>query len=327
MNDIKKNPFLAAYTFVLVVGAAVLGFFAFKAYSGFKEASSEYSKVRGAVDSLKGQDFYPNEKNKSTRTTEVDEFSKQVVKLEGQLVPFQPKLTENLSVPDLQALIRKNIEEVRDSANLGGVALGEADGFRLGMAEPLQFPPRADAVPGLEFQLISARQLADLLITSGIEAIDSMGREPLAVEKPPVVEDPRARIKKESKSKKKEPMIKEDAVIERYPLIATITGDMDSMRNVLNNLAATPEGSVFFSTRYLRLENERKEGPDKEGAEKPAEGEEVGQSISVVLGNESLKMQLVVDAIRFVSREEAAAKAAAKAAAVKEAAKKKKADA
>jgi hypothetical protein len=324
MDDIKKNPFLSAYTALLVIGAAVLGFFAFKAYSGFKEASSEYTSVRSSVDSLKGQDFYPNEKNKSTRTDEVEEFAKQVVKLEGQLAPFQPTLTENLSVPDLQALIRKNIEEVRDTANLAGVTLGEADGFRLGMAEPLQFPPRADAVSGLEFQLIAARQLADLLVSSGIEVIDSMGREALAVEKPPVAEDPKAKKKREKdKGNKMEPLIKEDAVIERYPLIATITGDMDSIRNVLNNLAATPEGSVFFSTRYLRLENESKEGPDKEGAEKPAEGEEGADNVSVVLGNESLKMQLVVDAIRFVSREEAAATAAA----AKEAAKKKKADA
>ncbi|MEZ5325412.1 MAG: Amuc_1100 family pilus-like protein [Verrucomicrobiales bacterium] len=324
MDDIKKNPFLSAYTALLVIAAGVLGFFAYKAYSGYNEATSAYKSVRGSVDSLKGQDFYPNEKNKAARTAEVEEFTKQVAKLEAQLAPFQPERTENLTVPELQLMIRKNIEEVRENANLSGVTIVDSDGFRLGMAGPLTFAPRADAVPGLEFQLIAARQLADLLISSGIDSIDEMGREELSVEKPPVIVDSKKKTKPKKGPVKKEPLLKEDEVIERYPLTAIFTGDMASVRTVLNNLAATPEGSVFFSTRFLRLENEKKEGPDKEGDEKPLDGDEEGaDNVSVILGNESLKMQLVVDAIRFVSREEAEAAAAA----AKEAAKKKKSDA
>jgi len=213
-------------------------------------------------------------------------------------------------VPDLQQNIRKYIEDVRDNANLAGVTIVDSDGFRLGMAKPLTVAPRADAVAGLEFQLMAAKQLADLLIASEVDSIDQMGREELLVEKPPMVEDPKAKKRAASRNKKttkKEPLLKEGAVIERYPISAIFTGDMDAMRNVVNNLASTPEGAVFFSTRLLRIENESKEGPDKEGAEKALEGEdgEVVENVAVILGNEPLKMQLVVDAIRFVSREEA----------------------
>lgn len=316
MDDIKKNPFLSAYVALLVVGAAILGFFAFKAYSGYKEAREEYESVKSSVDSLQNQDFFPNEKNKDARTEEVGEFTKKILKLENELEPFQPERTEGLTVPDLQQMIRKSIEEVRDNANLAGVTIADSDGFRLGMAGPLTIPPRLDAVPGLEFQLIAARQLADLLIASDVDTIDEMGREELPVEKPPVVEDPKARRKtSSSQSKKKEPLLKEGDVLERYPLNAIVSGDMDAIRNVLNNLAATPEGSVFFSTRYLRLENASKEGPEKESEEKASsvEGEEPSDAVTVVLGDEQLKMQIIVDAIRFVSREEAeAAREAAK---------------
>lgn len=313
MDDIKKNPFITGYVAFLVIGAGILGFFAYNAYSGYKDATQAYSSVRGNVDSLKNQEFYPNEKNKASRIEEVEKFSKEVAKLENELQPYQPERTEGLTVPDLQLSIRKNIEEVRDNANLAGVTIVDSDGFRLGMAEPLTFPPRADAVPGLEFQLMGARQLADLLINSGVDSIDDMGREELAVEKPPVVEDPKKKRSNSRNAKpKKEPLIKEDAVVERYPLHATFTGDMDAVRAVLNNLASTKEGEIFFSTRYLRLENQSKEGPDKESDERGSdiEGEE-DSSVSVILGGESLRMQLVVDAVRFVTREEAEAAAAA----------------
>ena len=321
MDDIKKNPFLSAYVAFLVIGAGVLGYFAYNAYSGYKESKQRYDTVKGSVDSLKSQDLYPNEKNKATRTAEVEEFTKQVVKLETELQPYQPERTEGLTVPDLQLAIRKNIEEVRDNANLAGVTILNSEGFRLGMAGPLTIPPRADAVQGLEFQLLAARQLADLLIASEIDSIDEMGREELAIEKPPVVVDPKKRTRS-SRNKKpvKEPLVKEGEVIERYPLNAIVTGDMDSIRNVLNNLGSTGEGSVFFSTRFLRIENASKEGPEKEGEERLAvEGEEDSDGVSVVLGDESVKLQLVVDAIRFVTREEGELK--------KEAAKKAKKDA
>ena len=163
MDELKKNPFISAYVAVLVVGAGILGYLAYNAYSGFQEANQAYTSVKSSVDGLKNQDFYPNEKNQASRAAEVDEFTKKVVKLEAELQPFQPERTADLTVPDLQQNIRKFIEEVRDNANLAGVTIVDSDGFRLGMAKPLTVAPRADAVPGLEFQLMAAKQLADRL--------------------------------------------------------------------------------------------------------------------------------------------------------------------
>ena len=317
MDDIKNNPFLSAYVAILVIGAGVLGFFAYKAYSGYKESVSEYESVKSTVEGLKGQDFFPNAANADARKKDVKEFTEKVKALEATLYEYQPDLSEELDVPSLQQKIRQNIEEVRDSATLEGVEIVNADSFRLGMAGPLTIPPIADAVSDLEFQLTGARQLADLLIASGVTSIDSMGREELKIEKPPVEEDNSSRSRRNrnrNKSNTKEPKVKEEEVIKRYPLNVIFTGDMDAVTNVLNNLGKTEPGSVFLSTRFMRLENEKKEGPEKDFSQSVETiGDEDTDAITSIAGDEAVRVQLIVDAIRFVSREEAeAAKKAAK---------------
>ena len=82
MDQIKENPFLSAYTAVLIIGAGVLGFLCFKSYGDYKDAKADYDSVKSSVEGLKSKEPYPNAKNKKERTEEVARFTEQLLQLE-----------------------------------------------------------------------------------------------------------------------------------------------------------------------------------------------------------------------------------------------------
>jgi hypothetical protein len=307
MDQIKQNPFLSTYVAVLVIGAGILGFLCFSSYGEYKEAEAEYDSVKSSVEGLKGKPIFPNEKNKKARSEEVTLFNQRLLNLEKDTAAYQPPANEITDPAALAREIRSNIEEVRSGADLAGVEIKDAEAFTLGMEGPLAILPREVAVPDLAFQLTAARKLVELAMEAGVTRIESVSREELASEAPPIVEDPRARRSSRTKVVVKEPLVKEGEVIKRYPVILTVTGSMDSIQATLNKIAATED--IFFSVRYPRIESERKVGPDKEGDIENLipDPNNPGPKVHVVLGDEKISAEFHVDAIKFVSREEAEA--------------------
>ena len=161
MDQIKENPFLSAYTAMLVVGAAILGFLSYQAYGNYKEAKESYDSVKRNVASLKNvpEELYPAEKNRKTRTEDVTAFSEELLKLEKEVLAYQPPASEVKDAAELQQKIRTYIEEVRSTADLSGVTITNRDAFALGMEEPLAILPRDAAIPDLDFQLEASKKL------------------------------------------------------------------------------------------------------------------------------------------------------------------------
>jgi hypothetical protein len=106
------------------------------------------------------------------------------------------------------------------------------------------------------------------------------------------------------------PILPEDTVLKRYPFTIKFTGSPRSIEDVMNHLATAKE--QFHAVREIRVENEKKEGPQK-GATTAASNEAVAKKkdSTVVLGGEKVTAWMAVDLLRFLPPGTAPAKSTA----------------
>jgi hypothetical protein len=191
--------------------------------------------------------------------------------------------------------------------------------------------PISGAAPRLSAELDGIVFLANAAMEAGVTGIDSLTREKLSFETekadapasktltPAQQKDAekKAAAAKAAAAKNKAPAAKapagpaiaEGAVIERQPIEITVTGKNRAMLNFLEKLAnASPATAPhFFAIRTLRIENESKDGPQKSVT---VERKEIQlnpddkttvymQDALYLLGNESVKMHLDLDLLRF----------------------------
>lgn len=200
-------------------------------------------------------------------------------------------------------------------------------------------PRTAEVAAQLNVQLDVMEKLVTTLIQAGVTSIDMLERTKLADEsaapppKAPPVAPTKAKSKVKTKAKGPKTFITEQAaaepVLDRHPIKILLTTDQGPFQEIMNTLQHPGKMPHFLVVRQVHVENSRLDGPTKEemaqrknqtpapapGAEPPAPEASAAAATtearpiaapkpapadaSIIMGNESLKVYLEVDYIRF----------------------------
>ncbi len=319
--DLKNNKFLRNYVIVTGVAALALGYLLYSSFTAAGAAEATYTEAKGAVDRLEGKSLYPSEKNLSERTKAVAEYTKKVSELQTKLLGYQKPLNAAPDATKFQTNLQDLIKLTRAQAEANGTDAKDLD---FGFAKYLSTLPADAAVADLEFQLDGIKNAVDLMLKNRVTKIDNVRRDALAIEsgKAEPAADPATPAGKGAKpapraasgSSAKTPAksaagaLTQDAVMKTYPFVLRFTGLPASVREVFNDLANTQPGTFFYAIRDIRVENEKKEGPQTGAAPVSSENTQGPKRDSrTVLGGEKVTAQLYVDLIRFIEPQVAAA--------------------
>lgn len=301
MDALKKNKFLATYVAILAVGLLVFGWLFYSSLGAHSAAKTSFEEEKEALSRLKSKALFPNETNLKARLAQVEEFTTSVDGLQQSLMAAQPPLATGTSSASFQTKLTQVESDLKAQAEYTKLGSGSSSGnFSLGFDEN---PPES-AVPDLDFQLDALSTLVRTLITDRVSSIDAITRAKLDVENR-AAEAPAAASSRQAAQKPAGPTVAlaENEVFKRYPFTLRFTGSPRSIQDALNHLASSKD--YFYAIRSLRLENEKKDGPDR--GQVASSSDQNKKDSSVVLGGEKVTVWLSVDLIRFLDPKVAAA--------------------
>ena len=114
----------------LLIGGS--GFFAVSKYKEYSEADSSWNTKVGTIESLEARVPYPNEENEEAVKQQAVEYDAAVKGLFESLNTFQKPLRADLENTAFQQLVKKRVEEFREFAQAGGMAVDTVEEFQLG---------------------------------------------------------------------------------------------------------------------------------------------------------------------------------------------------
>ena len=316
--DLKTNKFLRNYVIVVVIAALALGYFLYSSYSAAGEAETAYTEEKNTVDRLEGRPLYPNDDNLRKKVAAVADYTKKVTDLQTKLLSYQKPLNAAPDATKFQTTLQELIKITKAQAEANSIDAKELD---FGFGKYLAALPSDAAVADLEFELDGIKNAVDVLLKNRVSKIDNVRRDVLAIESGKADSAPetpaasgkgssRAASGSAAKSTAAKPAasaLSQDAVIKTYPFILRFTGLPGSIQEVFNDLANTQPGTFFYAVRDIRVENEKKEGPQIGAAPTQSENAQGPKRDSrTVLGGEKVTAQLHIDLIRFIEPQVAA---------------------
>ncbi len=298
MDWIKDNKFLAGFAGFTIVAALGLIYFLVTGWMSYTESYEEYQDLAAQNDTLAKRKVYPQKENLEAEKTRVAGYTAKVDDLQTRLVSSQ-KAVEDIDVDRFPVLLKNAYDEIVAKSAAANFSIPED--FYFGMGVYKEGVPQKGAVDELGFQLSAIQHLTNLLIESGATAIDDLvQRVPMDSESGPAP-GPGGGAKKP----KRPPVIGRDGevpympgeVMDRYRLTIQFTAQPDAMVEFLNKLANDRE--YFYWVRYFRIENESKEGKDREEdfqpkpvpvdpGEAPGDGVAPGVVVDPAFDNEGL---------------------------------------
>lgn len=303
MDALKKNKFLATYVAILVVGLLVFGWLFYSSLGAHSTAKTSFEEEKEALARLKSKPLFPNEANLKARLAQVDEFTTSVDALQQSLMAAQPPLATGTSSASFQTKLTQIESDLKAQAEYTKLGSGSSSGnFSLGFDEN---PPES-AVPDLDFQLDALSTLVRTLITDRVSSIDAITRAKLDVESRTTAEAPAAASSRQAAQKTAAGpavALAENEVFKRYPFTMRFTGSPRSIQDALNHIASSKD--YFYAVRSLRLENEKKDGPDR--GQVAGSSDQNKKDSNVVLGGEKVTVWLSLDLLRFLDPKVAAA--------------------
>ena len=317
MDWFKENKFLSGLLAVVIVGTAALGFLLAKQRGKFNKAQTEYNTVSRKVEQLRNSKLFPNEENLELQKKEAKSYSEAVDRLHGKLLAFQRPLDETMSDSAFTDLLTKKILDAKSRAAREGIEVG--DDFAFGLDRYSSEVPKLEAVPQLEFSLEAADFVVGKLFDSGVDALLSMDRDPLAVETRTAAtgddednagddfdqpDDDDSGDSEGAEQTQLDPIIVgTSGTLNRYPFKLRFRSGSDSIRQFLESVANTPEDSFLYNIRVLTLENSAQVGPARGGSSSrrraTAPGTPKAEDAKVVLGAETVETTVWIDVLRI----------------------------
>ena len=239
MKGSKEQSFWVGFAFVtlLLIGGA--GYFLFTSHGAYSQSRGDFDTKELRLRKLESAKLYPNKENLKTLSDQIDGFEVEVNKVHDLLKAFQkplPRVSDQEFPPQLRAAK----EEFERYAVKNRVIT--PDDFYLGMGSYQFQLPRPEATGILAYELGAIQHLLKIIIDNGADEIFSLEREQTAVEmgKP----DP----------EKTERVVK-------YTLTVSFQTTHEGFQDFLNKVSNDKE--YFFIVRVLRVDNQKKEGPEK----------------------------------------------------------------
>ncbi len=326
----KGNQFYTVFGIVSAVLLGAAGFYCYKGYSSYQEAGGEFNTRRTALLRLKRSEPYPNEENLGRIEKEVGEYEGEINSLFKILDRFQQPLNGNINDTQFPQILKSKIEAFKALAKKKGITIEEEKEFYMAMDAYRTTLPNPKAVPLLDYQLGAIEYLLNILAEAGVTHLINLDRELLPVEM--------------AEGGAKEAPVDSSSVAAKYPVSLTFETKHPAFERLVNQI--TNDDKYFFILRALRVDNNAKEGATKgegddansgpryvnasgeeapedlinkipQGLEVPAQvawmrdngGYELQSSDArILLGDESLRVFMVIDLVRFADASEKVAK-------------------
>ncbi len=284
---LAENKFLAGFLAVVVAGAGALGFLIFQAAARYQEVSIEFDQQAAELRRLSELPLYPNAENEKRLVEHQKEYATAIEGLLAELKNQQPAVEETSPDAFKTRLVRER-DAFAEKAAAARVKIPE--NFFLGFEDyETNLPPDAQTATLLLRQLTAVNSVLGKLVESGVSEINGVRRKAVPGEKPA---DAPVGQEQSGKSGGDPPLIA------RYPFEVSFVANQTQSRTVLNDLAKLPH---FLILRALNLENSKKEGPTRAGAENTIAAAETGDASrrSLILGTEAIAMTALLELVVF----------------------------
>lgn len=333
----RGNQFYIVFGVVTAVLLGGVGFYCFKGHGAYTNAGSEFDTRRAALLSLKRSKPYPNEENLKRIEEAVGEYEGEIKGLFKILDRFQQPLNTTVNDTEFPQILKSKIEAFKALAKKKGVKIADEKEFYMAMDAYRTTLPRPKAVPLLDYQLGAIEYLLNQLADAGAMELIALKRELLPVEAAASGDGEEGGAADGS------------SVVAKYPVSLSFETKHPALVAFVNQI--TNDDKYFFILRALRVDNSSKEGSLKGEGENSgpryvnAAGEAAPQELinsippgldvpgqvawmkenggyelkssdaRILLGDESLRVFMVIDVVRFADAAEkvaAAGKAGAK---------------
>jgi hypothetical protein len=270
----KENKFFAVFGSIMAVGVIGLGFFLFKGWSDYKKQRAEYQETTDSVLLLKKKKLFPNAPHLELKKQQVADYVAKAEALQAKLLATQADL-KPVRQEDFPNILLKTYEKTADFAKSKGIGLPE--NFYFGMEIYKDGRPPEQAVSLLEWQLDAINTLTNTLIEAGVSSVDTVKREPSALESKGSADEDSGKNARGKNNNKNAPGKNEiaggvpynpEAVMDAYRVEIITTGRYEALVEALNSISNN--SNFFYWVRYMRVENEKKESPRRDDVFSPA---------------------------------------------------------
>ncbi len=328
----RGNQFYIVFGVVAAVLLGGVGFYCFKGHSAYTNAGSEFETRRAALLSLKRSKPYPNGENLKRIETAVGEYEGEIKGLFKILDRFQQPLNTTVNDTAFPQILKSKIEAFKALAKKKGVSIADEQDFYMAMDAYRTTLPRPKAVPLLDYQLGAIEYLLNQLVEAGAIELMTLQRELLPVEVA-------------ASGGEGGDAAASSSVVAKYPVKLSFETKHPALVTFVNQI--TNDDKYFFILRALRVDNSSKEGSLKGAGEDTgpryvnAAGETAPQQLvdsipqgldvpgqvawmrdnggyelkssdaRILLGDESLRVFMVIDVVRFADAAEKVAAAGA----------------
>ena len=322
--NLRKNRLLifgGGFCGILLLAEVVL---LVLAVGGYNRGKSELKRNYRRVAQLHSRNPFPSLENTKAVQENLDRLEYEVGELAAALVR-DPFPQEAIEAADFSARAQDVIERFRKRAEQSGVVL--PDTLEAGFASYASggAVPAAPHVPRLSRQLYSVERVADVLVRSGVDSIDSLTRDTFETEAAPVQRAPRRRPRREAPSsnvRKPTPLVASEVPAKNLYYMERVgvafTAGEDVVWRVLDLFAAAPHFMVVSEFTHTTQSDILAYNPEavKRGGEGDdetlrylSEGILVGKKAlsrpeRIISGNELVKVALLVDVYNFEPRED-----------------------
>jgi hypothetical protein len=276
---------------VVVAGAAALGFLILQAAARYGEVSVEFDQQAAELRRLSELPLYPNAENEKRLVQQQKEYSTAIEELLAKLQSQQPVVEETSPDAFKTRLVRER-DAFAEKAKAARVKIPE--NFFLGFDDyETNLPPDAQTATLLLRQLMAVNSVLGKLVEAGVAEINGVRRKAVPGEKPADAPPGQEQSGKPGG---------DPPLISRYPFEVSFVGNQTQLRTVLNGLAELPH---FLILRALNVENSKKEGPSRAGAENTGATAMAvdGSRRSLILGTEAVVMTALLELVVFQTGE------------------------
>ncbi|NBR50054.1 hypothetical protein EBU02_14670, partial [bacterium] len=191
---------------------------------------------------------------------------------------------------EFQDKLREGVNDLRKTAQSTNIKLPEK--FFFGFDEYQSQLPAPEAAPALNRDFKVLQKLLISLLALPVETINSLEREALPVATPTPTPPPAPKKSVETTPTPKTPILKTTFKL-------SFTASQDKTRDAINLI---PKSDAFLIIRSLTMENTKPAAPSKKDPAIPSK-DKSPTSLQVLLGNESVKTDLILEILDFPNTE------------------------
>jgi hypothetical protein len=270
MDWIKQNKFLSGFLLIVLILGGGLGFLAFSAKAKYDQAQQDYTAKATELNGLQTQQPFPEQENvkqmqevQKKHQAEIDALHKELIKAQIPLKPTQPeRFQDNLR----EAVRRVHAKAVSRKVSLSKSDKPVEDSFYMGFDPYRGVPPKPEAAAPLQRSLEAIELALNIMIDSGVIALEEIKREPLPEEgiAPSPPSDSRSSQKDKDKGKDKD---NDKGLVERHWIELKFVASEPQFRNFVNDLISSK--TQIFIPSSISIENQTDKGPSKTEAAAP----------------------------------------------------------